>query len=410
MTGPCPRWPGWATSPSDICYGCSSDMRAFPRCSSCARCAWSAPASSSSGAPASAVPRRKPDSAPPCTCAAPGCVSGVDPRAMRRRTARSAELRPAAGAGLPTLGSNERHPRPRGRRTVLTTDRLECAMAAETEILIESNSRPFEGMKISWGGVFGGVLAGVGVLMLLSSLGLAIGISATDPRNPDGEALGTGAAIWTGLSLLIALFIAGWASTRLSMLWERTTAMFEGVLVWVLSLILILYLTASGIGLVASGAFNLVGTTAKAVGSSVGSSMNLDDLSSGNVDEILGRLRDPQTTTIVAAATGSSRAEASSNLQDISRRVEQARNDPARAAAEARQGLQRLTSQAKQNLANTAAEAKPAATTGAWLTFAAMVLSLLAAILGAGTGRRGVVRRAARRPLPDRSATTRVIR
>src|SRR3954463_10402106 len=223
---------------------------------------------------------------------------------------------------------------------------------------MERTPGPLEGMKISWGGVFGGVLAGVGALMLLSSLGLAIGISATDPRNPDGEALGTGAAIWTGLSLLIALFIAGWASTRLSMLWERTTAMFEGVLVWVLSLILILYLTASGIGLVASGAFNLVGTTAKAVGSSMGS-MNLDNLSSGNVDEILGRLRDPQTTTIVAAATGSSRAEASSNLQDISRRVEQARNDPARATAEARQGLQRLTSQAKQNLANTAAEAKP---------------------------------------------------
>src|SRR3954470_19648318 len=155
-------------------------------------------------------------------------------------------------------------------------------MAVETGILDERSARPLDGMKISWGGVFGGVLAGVGALMLLSSLGLAVGISATDPRNPDGGALGMGAAIWTGLTLLVSLFLAGWASTRLSMLWERTTAMFEGVLVWVLSLILILSLAANGIGLIASGASGLLGKTAQAVGGSVGS-MNVDELSSGNV-------------------------------------------------------------------------------------------------------------------------------
>jgi hypothetical protein len=268
-------------------------------------------------------------------------------------------------------------------------------MAATTETLVERTARPLDGMKISWGGVFGGVLAGIGVLMLLSSLGLAIGITATDPRSPDGEALGTGAAIWTGVTLLISLFIAGWASTRLSMLWERTTAMFEGVLVWVLSLILILYMTASGIGLVASGAFGLVGKTAQAVGSSV-SSMNVDALASGDVDAILQRLRDPQTATLVASATGTSREQAASTLQDMSQRVEAARNDPARATAEARQGLQTLAAQAKQNLANTAEEVKPEATTTAWLTFAALVLSLLAAIVGAAVGRRGVVRRVER--------------
>lgn len=276
-------------------------------------------------------------------------------------------------------------------------------MAVETEVLVERDAGSLEGMKISWGGVFGGVLAGVGVLMLLSSLGLAIGISATDPRNPDGEALGTGAAIWTGLSLLISLFIAGWASTRLSMLWERTTAMFEGVLVWVLSLILILYLTASGIGLVASGAFGMLGKTAQAVGSSV-STMDVDSLTSGDVDAILARLRDPQTATIVASATGTSREEAASTLRDMSQRVEAARNDPAQATAEARQGLQTLATRAKQNLANTAEEVKPEATATAWLTFGALVLSLLASIVGAAVGRRGVVRRVDR-PIAARPLT-----
>jgi hypothetical protein len=268
-------------------------------------------------------------------------------------------------------------------------------MAVETEILVERAAPSFEGMKISWGGVFGGVLAGIGALMLLTSLGLAIGISATDPRDPDGSTLGIGAAVWTGLTLLIALFIAGWASTRLSMLWERTTAMFEGVLVWVLSLILILYLTASGIGLLAGGAFNLVGKTAQAVGSSV-VSLDADSLSSGSVDDILGRLRDPQTASIVASATGTSREQAANTLRDMSQRVEAARNNPEQAAAEARRGIETLTAQAKLNITSTAAEAKPEATMTAWVTFAALVLSLLAAIFGAGVGRRGAVRRADR--------------
>jgi len=202
-------------------------------------------------------------------------------------------------------------------------------MAVETEILVERSARPFDGMKISWGGVFGGVLAGIGALMLLSSLGLAIGISATDPVDPNGQALGIGAAVWTGLTLLISLFLAGWASTRLSMLWERTTAMFEGVLVWVLSLVLILYLTASGIGLVANGAFNLIGSSAQ------------------------------------TAVT-----------------------DPARAGAEVRQNMSNLAAQARQNLSTTAAQAKPEATKTAWITFGALVLSLLTAVIGAMVGRR----------------------
>ncbi len=268
-------------------------------------------------------------------------------------------------------------------------------MAVETDLLHERAARPFEGMKISWGGVFGGVLAGIGALMLLTSLGLAIGISATDPTDPDGSALGIGAAVWTGFSLLVALFLAGWASTRLSMLWERTTAMFEGVLVWVLSLILILYLTASGIGLVAGGAFNLVGNTAQAVGGAAGPA-GLSALSSGNVDQILGKLRDPQTAAMVAAATGTSREEATRSLQDLSQRVEAARNDPAQASAEVRRSLETMTAQAKANLAQTAQEVKPEATTTAWVTFGALVLSLLAAIIGAGVGRRGAVRRVER--------------
>jgi hypothetical protein len=267
-------------------------------------------------------------------------------------------------------------------------------MAVEREVLVERTvPEAFEGMKISWGGVFGGVLAGLGTLMLLSSLGIAIGVSAVDARNPDSGAIGTGAAVWTALTLLIALFVGGWASTRLSMLWERTTAMFEGALVWVLSLILILYLTASGISLVAGGVFSMVGPAAQAVGATVGGAVDEQGMSAGSVDQIVARLRDPTTASTLSSALRMPREEVATALNETSNRVEAVRDNPAQAAAEVRNGISNLAAQARTNMSQTAAEVQPEATTTAWLAFGALLLSLLAAIAGAAVGRRGVVRR-----------------
>ena len=178
------------------------------------------------------------------------------------------------------------------------------------------------------------------------------------------------------------------------MLWERTTAIFEGALVWVLSMIIILYLTASGIGLVASAATGILGQTAQAVGASVGA-VNQQDLSSGNVDQILARLRDPQSAAAVSTALGIPRDEVESTFSVISTRVEAVRDDPARAAAEVRSGMEGLMARAKENAAQTAARAQPAVSRTAWFTFGALVLSLLAAICGAAVGRRGVAGRVA---------------
>jgi hypothetical protein len=260
-------------------------------------------------------------------------------------------------------------------------------MAVEREVIVEVPTA-FEGMKISWGGVFGGVLAGIGTLMLLSSLGLAIGISAVNPHDTSAAAIGAGTAIWTSITLLVALFVGGWASTRLSMLWERTTALFEGMLVWVISMTLILYLTANGIGLVASSAFGLVGGASKAVGAS----FDERSLSSGSADQIVARLRDPQTASTVASALGLSRDDVTVTLNELSARVETARDNPEQAAAAVRDGVATLASRAKQNLAQTAADVQPEATATAWLTFLALVLSLLAAVGGAFLGRRSVVK------------------
>jgi hypothetical protein len=126
---------------------------------------------------------------------------------------------------------------------------------ADRDVIIDQEQRS-EGMRVSWGGVWAGVLVALGTLLLLSTLGLAVGIAAnTGPGTAAPGTVGTAAAIWSGLSLLISLFLGGMASTRLGRISDRSTGMFEGALVWVITLGAILYLGVRGLELVgASGA------------------------------------------------------------------------------------------------------------------------------------------------------------
>ena len=207
-----------------------------------------------------------------------------------------------------------------------------------------------EGMRVSWGGVFGGVLVALGFLLLMTALGVAVGISTAQPGETDAGTLGMGAGIWGGVALLLALLIGGWVSTRIGAIFDGTTGFFEGALVWVVSVLLMLYFASSGIGMLAGGAFKLVGGAAQALGSAVQSSPSTPDVS-GN---------------------------------------------PAQAAAEAKNGLAQLMEKAKSSgaLQQKAEEMKPQATRAAWITFGALLLSLLAAVLGAMAGRRNPAKEA----------------
>lgn len=252
-------------------------------------------------------------------------------------------------------------------------------------------ARDTQGMRVSWGGIWGGVLVALGLLMLLTALGVAVGISAVEPGETDGAALGTGAGIWAAVSLLLALFVGGMVATRIGAIFDRTTGFFEGALVWVVSLLLIGYLATSGISMVAGGAFRMIGGATQAIGTVMqagGGSPNVDV--SGSVDQIITRLKDPATAQQIASATGMPASEVQATLQETTQRVENNRNNPTQAAAEAKQGIAQLMEKAKSSgaLQQKAEEMKPQATRAAWITFGALVLSLLAAVIGAMLGRR----------------------
>lgn len=273
-------------------------------------------------------------------------------------------------------------------------------MAATTELrnepLIVAPSANLQGMRIHWGGVWSGLLVTAGILLLLSVLGLAIGISTVDvgpTEDLNARGLATGAAIWSGVSLLIALFFGGMVATRGSMVFGRAAGFIEGMLLWVLTMFALIYMAASGVGMVTSGVMGALGGMAKGVSAVAVTSIDADELSSGDVDQITSRLTNASTVQLVAAATGLPQDQARARLSEIAQRVEAARADPARAVAAAREGLQQLAEQAAQRAQQAAAQAQPYATATLWSTLVAMLLALVAAIAGAMTGRRQVARK-----------------
>lgn len=260
-----------------------------------------------------------------------------------------------------------------------------------------------EGFRISWGGIWAGVLTVMGTLLVLTTLGLAIGISAADPGSGDASAIGTGAAIWTGLSLLIALFVGGMAATRMGLVFDKAAGAFEGALVWVLSFLVILWLASSGVQLVASGISSIFGGVTQTISSAAS---GMDDLSSGDVNQILSRLNDPQTAQTIATATGMSEQEVSSSLNSVAQRVEAARDNPQQAAEEVRQGTREMMDRARAQLPAMAERAQEGASKTAWITFGAMLLGLLAAIGGAMLGRRRAEERLLRSASSAAAAST----
>jgi hypothetical protein len=268
----------------------------------------------------------------------------------------------------------------------IVTDHVEATLDERTNML------PPQGPRVRWAGVMSGLFVAIGVLLLLGALGLAIGVTALgDPRAATGETasgLGLGAGVWAFITMLVALFLGGMVSTKVTDRPDRPGALIHGVLVWVLFSLFTVWMIASGVSLGLSGLFGALGgltrgaTTAVAAGGGdLVQTLGLNDPS-----QVMNKLEDPATASTLAAATGMSTEEARAALGDLRARVQGVRDDPARVAAEVRQFLAQYTERAKQQALMAAAKAQRGAKLGSWVTFGSMVVGLGMAIAGAMGG------------------------
>jgi hypothetical protein len=121
--------------------------------------------------------------------------------------------------------------------------------------------------RVHWGPIVAGLLTALTSLLLLSLLGLAVGLTtvnagtAAAQGGPPPDA-GRNSAIWAAVSGLLSFLIGGYVAGRTAAIFRRNWGMLNGALVFMLAVPLILWLAGQGLGTVLGSLGNLSGALA----------------------------------------------------------------------------------------------------------------------------------------------------
>ena len=99
--------------------------------------------------------------------------------------------------------------------------------------------------RVSWGAIFAGAVLALGVYLVLTLLGSAIGLSIEDKVR--AKTLGAGAVVWAIVTTGLALFAGGWVATQLSVGENKAEAVMHGLIVWGVVFATFLWLVSTGV-------------------------------------------------------------------------------------------------------------------------------------------------------------------
>lgn len=142
------------------------------------------------------------------------------------------------------------------------------------EIYATTSSVPHKaGGRFCWGSVLAGLVAAMATMLVLTVLGLAVGLSSVDAGDRPSS-FGIGAGIWGAVSGLISFFVGGWMAS-----WSRAdrgegNGVLQGALTWMLGIVLLTYVLAGGVGTLAKTAGSAAATGVQAAGASAGAVAN----------------------------------------------------------------------------------------------------------------------------------------
>lgn len=101
--------------------------------------------------------------------------------------------------------------------------------------------------RVSWGAIIAGVVVALAAFMLLSTFGVAVGLSVNE--GADAGAVGIGAGIWAIVVTLVSLFLGGWITSQCTAGENKQEAAFYGIVVWGVLFSVLLFLAAGGVNL-----------------------------------------------------------------------------------------------------------------------------------------------------------------
>lgn len=119
-------------------------------------------------------------------------------------------------------------------------------MAYETDlasVTVVDVDRRDDDFLSRWGGILAGVFVTLATLVLLAEVGAAVGLSAVEPGHRAAP-YAWGAGIWGLVSVVVAFFLGGGASSCASRLPRRNSGLMQGALVWAVAVPVIGFLGA----------------------------------------------------------------------------------------------------------------------------------------------------------------------
>ncbi|MEL6288251.1 MAG: hypothetical protein AAFQ42_07645 [Pseudomonadota bacterium] len=120
--------------------------------------------------------------------------------------------------------------------------------------------------RISWGSIIAGAITATAAMILLTLLGLGIGLAIVDPlydQNPTSGA-GIGTLLWIAGSSFLAMLVGGFVAGRFAGLPKTLSGALHGAVVWAIATLALVYLAGNTATSIVSGAATLVNQTASA--------------------------------------------------------------------------------------------------------------------------------------------------
>lgn len=297
----------------------------------------------------------------------------------------------------------------------------------ETET-VEGTARPASSdfpvgrPRLSWGAVFGGAVAALGLWALLYVFGLAVGLSTIDPNSMRGlRPSAMFAGIWAVIAPLIALFIGGWVAGRGAGFVGRAGGAVHGLVVWSLTTIfggalIVALLSTVMAGVAQVGQAVIRGETspsAASVESHPGASAPTLSLDVGEAlrpinDRLLALGQSPVSVAAVEAAARRAAAQATAEGRwDHDTLANALTLDTGLSQSDAGQVVDRLEAQYREQITEMrmrAQDAADSARVGAlkaaersgkafWGLFGALLFGLISSLLGGAAGASTLPRR-----------------
>ena len=272
-----------------------------------------------------------------------------------------------------------------------------------TEWALQAPAAP---RRVSWGAIFAGATAVIAVELLLNLFGAGVGAATINPQQGQlpGQGLAVGAVVWFVLSCMISLFIGGWVAGRLADSPSKQAGALHGFVTWAVASLVLVFMLTTAVGGLLGGAASVLGQTASLAGRGAQSAAPV-------VTDVIGQAtgvtpeqvradagdlaRDPNFQAFVTGVIRNGQVtdqdrQALANLLVEQRNMstDQANATIDRWQAQITQGAQ----QAKQATAQAATAAASGVSKGAFGSFFALLLGLVAAVAGGWIGTREFLR------------------